>query len=551
VSARPRGRSLQTKILAVVLLGVSVPSLLGGGYLLRRHHELLAEKLRENVANHLFRRANEVDEWLAERLREVQRWSGSFVVVESVEELVRGRGDASLARRDLAAYVESVLGHYRGYESLFVVDPGGRVLASTRVERLDPAEVEILHSAAPGRGRVSPIRRSEFLGRPSLLVVHPVEGSRGGERTIGFFVERPDLRELEAILATLPSDPPPAFWLIDGEGNVVIRQGRVEAEPGASPFPGERPPEDAESGPVREADFSGLGDVVYGVRRLKGGGFLAVTVPAAAAYRSLYESRNRLLAFGLVGLGLVLLVSLVVARDIVQPIRLLSEGARRMSAGELDVNLPVRGQDELAELTRSFNEMSARVRAGHEALEALAITDGLTGLYNRRHFEDVLVREVRRAEREKIPLSLAMIDLDRFKQYNDRWGHREGDLELTRVALQVKQALRTTDLAFRYGGEELAVLLPACPRSEAVAVAEKIRSAINSDAARLGGRGTTASLGVATAPDDAGSPRGLVDAADRALYAAKARGRDRVAQARDELGGPGRESTEPPAGEGI
>jgi len=202
-----------------------------------------------------------------------------------------------------------------------------------------------------------------------------------------------------------------------------------------------------------------------------------------------------------------------------------------MSAGDLDVTLPVRGQDELAELTRSFNEMAAQVRAGHEALAALAITDGLTGLYNRRHFEDVLVRELRRAEREKAPLSLAMIDLDHFKEYNDHWGHREGDVELARIALRVKQAVRATDEAFRYGGDELAVLLPACPRAEAVAVAEKIRFAINTDAAHLGERGLTASLGVATALDGVGTPRELVDAADRALYAAKARGRDRVAQA--------------------
>jgi len=122
----------------------------------------------------------------------------------------------------------------------------------------------------------------------------------------------------------------------------------------------------------------------------------------------------------------VLLVSLLEARGIVRPIRRLSEGARRMSAGDLDVTLPVRGQDELAELTRSFNEMAAQVRAGHEALEALAITDGLTGLYNRRHFEDVLVRELRRAERDKAPLSLAMIDLDHFKEYNDHWGTGRG-----------------------------------------------------------------------------------------------------------------------------
>ena len=153
MSLRPRARRLQTKILAVVLLGVSVPSLLGGWYLLRRHHELLAEKLQENVTNHLFRRANEVDEWRSERLREVQRWSGSFVVVESVEALVRGRDDPVRAHRDLAAYVESVLGHYQGCESLFVVDPAGRVLASTREERLDPAEIELLDSGATsGRG---------------------------------------------------------------------------------------------------------------------------------------------------------------------------------------------------------------------------------------------------------------------------------------------------------------------------------------------------------------------------------------------------------------
>ena len=286
---------------------------------------------------------------------------------------------------------------------------------------------------------------------------------------------------------------------------------------------------------MREAIFPGVGEVVYGVRRLRSGGFLAVTVPAAAAYRSLAESRNRLLAFGLAGLAAVMLVSLLVARGIVQPIRLLSEGAQRMSAGDMDVTLPVRGQDELAELTRSFNEMAARVREGRAALEALAITDGLTGLYNRRHFDDVLARELRRTGRDRAPLSLVMIDLDRFKQYNDRWGHREGDVELARVALRVRQAVRATDLAFRYGGEELAVLLPACPRREVVAVAEKIRLAINADTPHLGGRGTTASLGVATTPDDAGSAQDLVEAADRALYAAKALGRDRVAQTGEAL----------------
>jgi diguanylate cyclase (GGDEF)-like protein len=531
VNARPRARSLQTKLLAVVSLAVSVPSLLGGWYLLRRHQELLTEKLQENVANHLFRRANDVDDWRAERLREVQRWSGSFVVVEGVAALTGGRGDAAAARRDLVAYVESVLAHYRGYESLFVVDPAGRVLASTREEGLDPADLEVLDAAAVERGRAGKVRRSEFLGRPSMLVAHPV-AEAGGGRVMGFFVERPDLRELEALLTSLgASDPPPAFWLLDGTGRVVIREGRVVSEPGATVFSGALPATGLETGPVREAAFPDLGRLVYGVRRLKSGGFVAATVPATAAYRSLDESWNRFLSLGLAVLAVVLFISLLVARSIVRPIRLLSEGARRLSAGDMDVTLPVQGQDELAELTRSFNEMAAQIRAGHEALETLAITDGLTGLYNRRHFEDVLVREVRRAGRERVPLSLAMIDLDHFKEYNDQWGHREGDVELARIALRVKQAVRATDEAFRYGGDELAVLLPACPRAEAMAVAEKIRFAINSDAARPGGRGITASVGIATALDGVATPRELVDAADHALYEAKARGRDRVAQA--------------------
>jgi diguanylate cyclase (GGDEF)-like protein len=236
-----------------------------------------------------------------------------------------------------------------------------------------------------------------------------------------------------------------------------------------------------------------------------------------------------------------------------RPILLLSEGAKRVAGGDLDIYLPVRGTDEIADLTRAFNDMAQRIREGRESLEAardelahanaglrdanrsletLATTDGLTSLFNRRHFQEMFDVEVRRAEQQGRVLSLLLIDIDHFKQYNDRYGHPEGDAALRRVAAQVKKSVRSSDMAFRYGGEELAVLMAPCAKAQAAEVAEKLRIAVRDNAQRPGTRLTgdrlTVSVGVASFPDDGAAPRALVDAADAALYAAKAEGRDRV-----------------------
>jgi len=542
----------QTKILLLVLLGVSLPALLMGFYLLQRNEELLAEKVRETLSNHLFRASSQLDDWMQQRLHEVSRWSASFVVFEGVETLSRpGTADPDKARRDVVAYLESVLGHYRNYESLFVIDPRGQVLASTRQERWEDWGKGLLERGGLERGGVvSPIHRSAFLGRPTLLVVHTVQGRQ--DRAIGYFVERVDLRELEALLGPTEGDPPYSFWLLDEQGRVLLRAGKVPDAPGEQTFPGALPEEGKDTGAMASVSLPGLGDSSYGVRRLHGPtrGFVAATVAANAAYRPLFEARNRLLKIGLPLVGLVLLASFLVARSLLKPIHELSAAARNMSAGNLDVSLPVRGNDEMADLTRAFNEMALRVRESQQTLESLAITDGLTGLYNRRHFEDAVDKELRRCERDSRTSSLLFLDLDQFKSYNDRWGHTQGDVELKRVAAVVRESIRATDVAFRYGGEELAVLLHSCAKEQAAHVAEKICDAVRAPAQKPGaleGRTTTISIGVASYPEDGQGVRALVDAADAALYAAKASGRDRAVLARPSAGPAGRE---PAAGSG-
>jgi diguanylate cyclase (GGDEF)-like protein len=535
---QPLRLTLRTKLLLVVLLCVGIPVVLMGSYLLDRNEEILAEKVRETLSNHLFRKSSQIDDWMWQRTREVTRWSASFVVSEGVEAFTHKTGDVARAQRDVNDYLASVLGHYQTYESLFVTDAQGKILAATRNEQWEEWATGLLtRPEAAKAGVVSPLHRSPFLGRPTLLALHAIQDRN--DRNVAFFVERPDLRELLLLLNPPLADPAPEFWLLDAEGRILLRTGQVPANPGTEELPVVRPVPPEEAGAVVEATLPSLGRVVYGVRRLAGpsGGYLAATVPARTAFRALADARLRLLSLGVPALVLVLLVSFYAARSLLRPILLLSEGARRLSRGETDVSLPVTGNDELADLTRTFNDMSAKVREARQRLESLAITDELTQLYNRRHFGDTLEKEMRRSERDDRPLSLLLLDLDHFKQFNDRWGHTEGDLELTRVAAIVMKNIRATDTAFRYGGEELAVLLPSCPKHQALPVAEKIRAAVNARPTRGAATEkpfTTVSIGVATYPEDGQAGRALVDAADAALYAAKARGRDRVVLAGEE-----------------
>ena len=178
---------------------------------------------------------------------------------------------------------------------------------------------------------------------------------------------------------------------------------------------------------------------------------------------------------------------------------------------------------------RTFSAIveSATARLGRARVDA--VTDGLTGLYNQRYFKQRLSEEVGARGREQgRPLSLLFCDLDHFKGYNDRLGHVAGDKALRAVAGVLLHSIRQVDLAARYGGEELTVILLDTPGDAAVEVAERIRQGVA--ALDLGGhdRGITVSIGTAAFPDDATLVEELVDKADWAMYLAKRKGRDRI-----------------------
>jgi two-component system chemotaxis family response regulator WspR len=185
---------------------------------------------------------------------------------------------------------------------------------------------------------------------------------------------------------------------------------------------------------------------------------------------------------------------------------------------------------------RSLRESQASLAQANAELRRIAALDGLTGVANRRRFDEVLQTEWLRGQRERAPLSLLMCDVDCFKRYNDSLGHPAGDLALKKVAAVLTEQLkRPADLAARYGGEEFALLLPETDAAGAHVVAEACRTNL----AALGlahpetvvpERVLTLSIGVATVvPGPEQAPDALLAQADRALYTAKAAGRNRVA----------------------
>ncbi|MGH7371896.1 MAG: GGDEF domain-containing protein, partial [Candidatus Methylomirabilales bacterium] len=270
-------------------------------------------------------------------------------------------------------------------------------------------------------------------------------------------------------------------------------------------------------------------------------------VERSEVYASIIQLRNLtflMVAGLLLGIGLT---AYLLGLTIVRSLNRLTEGAAKVAAGDLEVDLPVASRGELGYLTEVFNYMVARLRQGREELDAinktlseknrelerLSVTDGLTGLYNRSHLMQTLANETARAQRHRRPFSVLMIDIDHFKRYNDSFGHLAGDALLSKLASVFTKSIRTVEYAARYGGEEFLIMLPETEPDGAVDAAERIRAQVAKGTSGDGnaGQGVTVSIGVAGFPEHGDTPEKIIASADAALYQAKRDGRDRVIRA--------------------
>ena len=220
---------------------------------------------------------------------------------------------------------------------------------------------------------------------------------------------------------------------------------------------------------------------------------------------------------------------------------LVDETRNCMALVSLESGVPGCYRGELLTMlsTLAGNAAVALERARlYRQMETLATTDGLTGLYNHRRFQEQLAIEIDRSLRYRHPLSILLLDIDYFKKFNDNWGHPVGDQVLREIAVCICHSIRKTDYPARYGGEEFAVIMPETSIEQAHVTPERIRRAIEEHVILVGERQlhVTASIGWATFADHARTQSALIDSADKALYYSKEQGRNRVSRYHPRMG---------------
>jgi diguanylate cyclase (GGDEF)-like protein len=375
---------------------------------------------------------------------------------------------------------------------------------------------------------------------PTVIAAYPTQAI--DERVRAVIMASIDLRWLTTLTGKISSRPGSTVLLIDGAGNVIVR------EPNPNGFAG-RSIADTDLGKAMLANKEGALRTIGldGVRRIYGyvrvpetGARLAVGVDEADVLNRV-EREITILYFQL---GFFALLVLMIAwfggdRLIVEPIRSLARTAARFGRGELDVQPRAQRWAKefeplavaLDDMARKLSERENELRTANRHLEELASIDSLTGLANRRGFDGRLTADWQRCGKLGKPVALIMIDVDHFKLFNDRYGHVEGDVCLRRIGRLLRDAAEEPDdLPARYGGEEFALLLPRADVVRALDMAERLRAAVEelyiAHASSPLGQ-VTISVGVASLVPGAGErPERLVEAADSGLYAAKRNGRN-------------------------
>lgn len=544
--------SIKGRILVFALLATLIPSLTMGRLSYGQNKLFLTEKITGELRNVTSHTVREVDIWLKERVYDLRVFSSSYEVSENLEKVLQGQGGPNaqqgVARRRLKEYLASVREKFIHYEELLVIDPNARVVA-TSAEQGGPVKLppEWMKGAKKDKAIIGEAFWDEAVHGTVMMIAVPVKSANG--RFLGAMAAKLNFRAIRSILRTFSLGKRGQVYLITKNGNLIL-SSRFEASPSMKTMLASKTAHalfEREAVSLQYADHEG-NEVVGTLKRLPQLDWAVVAeVGRQEAYAPIFRLRNLtflIVSALLLGIGLT---AYFLGTTIVRPLGVLTHGAAKVASGDLEVDLPVATRGEVGYMTEVFNHMVARLRHGREELdsinktlseknrelEALSVTDGLTGLYNRSHLMQTLTNEVARARRHMHPFSILMIDIDHFKVYNDSFGHLAGDAVLSKLASIFTKSIRSVEYAARYGGEEFLIMLPETEPDGALEAAERIRTRVAEETFGDGNhRGSvTVSIGVAAFPEHGTNAESIISSADAAMYQAKREGRNRVMRA--------------------
>ncbi len=538
----PGFHSIRQRILLFSILVTLVPSFGMGWFWFDLTRKVTTEKSEQKLLDAAGIAEREIKLWFKERKFDLRVFANSFVILDNLRRHQQPGNSAARPQKErpipplqkIETYLSLIASQFPEYRKIMLLDADGRILAAS--DTGDRERTVLL----PDNWQDQAGKAGFFTGdvfsltddpSPLVLIGLPLLAEQNTP-LLGFFVIELRLQGLLPLLgASLPEAGESAGTL------VLLRQnGRAllstdaSADNGASVPPVllslfDHPRTLREFVNERQQRLIGLAitfdDLPWG---------LVVTKKHREVFDTLFRARDRIMV--ITGLLTILIgvAATLVARQIIIPLRKLTEGVLRVAGGELEVSVAVRRNDELGIVSGMFNDMVRRLKEDQQKLEQLATTDSLTGLANRKQIMTGMALQMEHYRRHGTEFSILMLDIDHFKTINDTHGHLVGDDVLMALARILTASLRSLDSAGRYGGEEFLIILGKTDRHQAEQTAERIRQAVaqydfSHDETPLH---VTISAGVACiGPGDATISH-LIGRADRALYAAKAAGRNRV-----------------------
>jgi diguanylate cyclase (GGDEF)-like protein len=546
-------KSFSAKIITLVVVNVIITSFIIGAVTMHSTESFLTEKISEKFPSILLNTKGKVDLWYANKSMDLAVLSRSRVLIRNLAKFFAQSDSTKQASaiaeiKDYFAYIRE---KFPIYEDFAVLDQKGNISFASSDSVVEYAD--ILRTLKEENGDISVISQAIHLpGEESISqwVLIPVRLKPGLGATI---CARFELQSIEHLLSDVNLSAYGDIYLLDFRGCFLTQPRGVEVS-----MLGEKAMEvpTRQEGPILVEKYKNYaGRKVFGSKIFLAdrGWWLVCEEDYEASMAPVLDTRNKIIVADLLICSLFILIALKIIRSILKPVRALSEGAKKVKEGMVGVNIPTTSEDEIGLMISTFNEMAKTISLAkvelqaknkmlntqnitlqemNEKLERLSITDGLTGLFNHRHFWNIMNSELTRANLYKGDIALILIDVDDFKKVNDNFGHSVGDMLLQNLANTLKETVRETDIVARYGGEEFAVLLPDTNLEGVKNAAEKIRKAIEAMVFKIPETdittGVTVSIGISVFQ---GNRRDFFNAADRALYISKSKGKNKVSMA--------------------
>lgn len=565
-------KSLTFKLALAVVLLVLLPSVLLSIYLYEREHASAIDAEYRRIQSYSKEIANEIDAFILSH-RNITRYS---VVSAELRSFFRKDLKNVETRLELSGWLTHWAGISKNIAEVFLLNHSGECVASTNQTFIGQnySLRPYFQDAIQGVHHVSDWTVGVTSKKPGIYLSSPILSNEN--RVVGVLVVKLDPEPIDTIIrrsinlgvqAFLVSrdgvllahyDPALRYASIDDltEGTRAaisktrqfadIPQPSLTLSSLSEDLSGARPGEAVMS---RKYQFRGDVKIAALTGTQSRHWVVGVTVPLSSVA---LPAKQRL--YGLLPMTLLLLLftavaSIYILRSVVRPLRELVQKAKQISSGDYSALANTKGDDEVSQLAHSFNDMAKEIRSHTDDLESrvakrteelekaneeirqLSITDPLTGCFNRRYMDQHLALSLEQAKRYRRNLSIAICDIDHFKNVNDQWGHLAGDRVLAEVGQALRNSLRESDWIARYGGEEFLVVVPETEGSDAKALMDKVRGILEEMQIPFNGNPLriTASFGLASLENEKDeSVADLVGRADACLYEAKKTGRNRV-----------------------